>query len=841
MAELFRVLERGGLGVFESPTGTGKSMAIICGVLTWITQHHERRKRVLKQQSEINKDDDNDDDDDWLKAAAAKKEREEQRFKAREELKFLLDKEEKMEELRRRRKVINKSEREQQDSKTHLGEVADKVDTADEEEDEELLLEDYVSDDDDEQGKKKKWSELEDLEEEEEKEDYSLRVYYTSRTHSQLSQFVHEIQKSPFGKEVRVVSLASRNNLCVNDAVRKLGSNALINERCLEMQKSKSKPKGEDSEVGSKKRRAKSSKCPFNKLGSINKLRDRSLLQVLDIEELAAAGREMSACPYYASRAAVEDAQLVVLPYNTLLHAPTREAVGIRLKGSVVVVDEAHNLLDTISHIHSVTLTGEQLCHSHIQLQTYVQRYRSRLKAKNLLYLKQIMFVLTSLAKIFGVSKKETRPEQELKADLPTRLVEAMTFLTELEIFNLDLFKLIRYVRKSKLVQKLHGFSDKYACKVGMNHEEKTRPTKGVEAFLKNMNKKEESVENEKENEEGRIRGSPLMVVVELLEALTSVNSEARVMISPQKTLGESHIKYCLLSPSCKFSRLVQECRSVVVAGGTMQPPSEFVQQLFLPSGADESRVTLFSCGHVIPKENVLPLVLHSEPSGKPMDFSYERRDLKDTKEGLYRVLSNVCKLVPGGVVVFFPSYEYEGRIHEYFKSVGYLDKLGEKKRLFREPKRAMEMETVLKDYSKAARLGGGALLFSVVGGKMSEGINFSDELGRCVVMVGLPFPNARSPELKEKMSYLDATVGAGAGRAHYENLCMKAVNQSIGRAIRHRGDYACILLVDRRYQRPAIMSHLPGWIREQVRAPDNFGRAILALREFFRAKKQGC
>ena len=53
--------------------------------------------------------------------------------------------------------------------------------------------------------------------------------------------------------------------------------------------------------------------------------------------------------------------QVVALPYNTLLHRQTREACGIRLAGHVVIVDEAHNLADTISSVHSRAITGQQV------------------------------------------------------------------------------------------------------------------------------------------------------------------------------------------------------------------------------------------------------------------------------------------------------------------------------------------------------------------------------------------------------------------------------------------------------------------------------------------------
>jgi len=60
---------------------------------------------------------------------------------------------------------------------------------------------------------------------------YSVQIYFCSRTHSQLSQFVREVQRSPYGQDIRLVSLASRQNYCINEAVRKLKSLSLINEQ----------------------------------------------------------------------------------------------------------------------------------------------------------------------------------------------------------------------------------------------------------------------------------------------------------------------------------------------------------------------------------------------------------------------------------------------------------------------------------------------------------------------------------------------------------------------------------------------------------------------------------
>ena len=49
MTALFNALNKGQLGIFESPTGTGKSLSLICGALTWFIEYNKQRKLALEK------------------------------------------------------------------------------------------------------------------------------------------------------------------------------------------------------------------------------------------------------------------------------------------------------------------------------------------------------------------------------------------------------------------------------------------------------------------------------------------------------------------------------------------------------------------------------------------------------------------------------------------------------------------------------------------------------------------------------------------------------------------------------------------------------------------------
>jgi len=68
--------------------------------------------------------------------------------------------------------------------------------------------------------------------------------------------------------------------------------------------------KKSDEDVEGKKRRVSRAVCPFYSCEQMQFLRDEVLVEVKDIEQLVALGRETKACPYYGSRYAIPAAQV---------------------------------------------------------------------------------------------------------------------------------------------------------------------------------------------------------------------------------------------------------------------------------------------------------------------------------------------------------------------------------------------------------------------------------------------------------------------------------------------------------------------------------------------------
>ena len=65
MVALFSCLEAGGVGIFESPTGTGKSLSLLCATLSWLHRQEAKEEEEAKQQ------DDSADEPAWLMEQAA--------------------------------------------------------------------------------------------------------------------------------------------------------------------------------------------------------------------------------------------------------------------------------------------------------------------------------------------------------------------------------------------------------------------------------------------------------------------------------------------------------------------------------------------------------------------------------------------------------------------------------------------------------------------------------------------------------------------------------------------------------------------------------------------------
>ncbi|KAI7860388.1 helicase C-terminal domain-containing protein [Circinella umbellata] len=821
MNSLYDTLSKGKIGIFESPTGTGKSLSIICGSLRWLKDHDQDELNKMEKTGQEDNNNNNNQEPDWLQSFKVTNKIEQQKETLRKE---------RRKELKRRIQYAKQLEESkasfilgENDSSSSLRwkkrlKVNDGLKKKNEDDDDdEFLLDEYTSDHDEDDKSKLKTNDNSNLskevrellakleptkqitsdtqeQEEDEEEDEQLKIYYTSRTHSQLSQFIHEVNKTMYSEDIWTIPLGSRKNTCIHKDIKKLKSVQRMNEACLELQKNSTS----------------TSKCPHlpskTERNQWNTFRDHALAKVRDIEDLVQVGEKLGICPYYGSRHALRPAQLVVLPYQHLLHANTRESLGISLKNNIVIIDEAHNLIETITSIHTVTLTYHQTHMAFQQLGAYLKKYRNRLLGKNIAYIRQIVHIIKALIKLLEPTPSDEKERKD-------RVMGVNAFVHLLNIDHMNIFKIEKYLKQSHLARKLNGFIDKELLKNQQQGQQQQQQTTVM----------------------------PTLTIIEsFLLTLTHPDKDGRIVINYSENTNNPEIKYMLLNPAEVFQPIVDDAKSIILAGGTMEPISDFINILL--HNTSSSQIDRLSCGHIIPPNNMAVMSIDTGPSGKPFLFRYDNRKDEKLMDEVGQTIINLCNVIPGGVVCFFSSFTYLEQVYQRWNTYQHnghtrLTLIERKKKVFKEPRESNQVETTLRDYAMHIDKSGGALLLCVVNGKMSEGINFSDQLGRGVIMVGLPFANRGSVELQEKIKYANEMNPnqSDAGNEYYENLCMRGVNQSIGRAIRHKNDYATIILLDQRYSHARIRNKLPGWIGNHVKHCEKFNVAMGNTIRFFK------
>ncbi|KAJ2801115.1 hypothetical protein H4S07_005015 [Coemansia furcata] len=209
-------------------------------------------------------------------------------------------------------------------------------------------------------------------------------------------------------------------------------------------------------------------------------------------------------------------------------------------------------------------------------------------------------------------------------------------------------------------------------------------------------------------------------------------------------------------------------------------------------------------------------------------------------------------------MLVFVPSYSLLAKLMARWQVTECLSEIEVHKRVFVEPQGGSkdEFDQLLATYRDSlannrppgrqpARRG--AIMFAVYRGKVSEGIDFSDYFCRTVVNIGIPYPAFKDVKVVLKRQYNDDRSTPNRndpsqgvllnGSKWYDIQAFRAINQALGRCLRHKMDWGAIIMLESRFAQRWNVERLSKWVRQYMHVYRTFDEAKMDLDAFYKTR----
>ncbi|KAM9856085.1 regulator of telomere elongation helicase 1 [Aulostomus maculatus] len=646
------------------------------------------------------------------------------------------------------------------------------------------------------------------------------KIIYASRTHSQLAQVVSELKNTSYRPKVCV--LGSREQLCIHPEVMRQESNHIKVHMC--------------------RGKVSTRTCAFYN-NVEEKSTDRDLVNsILDVEDLVKYGTKHRACPYYLSRSLKQQADVIFTPYNYLLDTKSRRAHNIELNGAVVIFDEAHNVEKTCEEVTSFDLTPYDLASAISAVDKLLLEKAKEAGAEDSLSSDFNVEGLRSGLKInIEAIAKVKQMLLDLEAAIDSYEVPSDKGITKPGIFIYELLQRAHLTYKSKahMFEALEAIIGYLTGQQGIFLN-----TSGLQKLCDITQLVfcgEPSEKDQKQQMESNT--AHFKVHIHQDNSFNKKKTTTDVWASSSSKKQGNILSYWCFSPGFSMQDLKnQGVRCIILTSGTLSPLASFTAEMRI-----NFEVSLEN-SHVIERDQIFVSIIERGPDSVLLSSAFDRRFVPENMASLGNTVVNLSRVVPHGLLVFFPSFPLMEKTLEFWKSSGHAERIENVKPMFVEPKGKGTFSEVMDGYynkvSDSACKGG--TFVAVCRGKASEGLDFADKFGRGVIITGLPFPPRMDPRVILKMQFLDEMnrkkipgVKYLTGQQWYREQAFRAVNQAIGRVIRHKDDYGAIFLCDQRFKNSEARAHLPSWVRPYVRLYDNFGNIVRDVSQFFRVAQK--